>query len=164
MFGILCFITSSNNAIEMQKKMCAVYGECTVTDQTWQKWFAKFHAGDFSLDGAPQLGRPVEVDSDQIETLTENNQCYTMQETADILKTAKSIKLLVKMKGVSFILWKKLNGLFGQPKCTLMTNVMIASTGIHLAFVHNTHCFITCATFIIYCTLLNFSCVHTTRF
>ena len=32
------------------------------------------------------LGRPVEVDSDQIETLTENNQHYTMWEIADILK------------------------------------------------------------------------------
>ena len=35
----------------------------------------KFHAGDFSLDNAPWPDRSVEVDSDQIETLTENNQC-----------------------------------------------------------------------------------------
>ena len=32
------------------------------------KWFAKFHVGDFSLDDAPQAGRPDEVDSDQIKT------------------------------------------------------------------------------------------------
>ena len=44
-----------------------------------QKWFAKFHSGDLSLYNAPQSGRPVEVNSDQIERLTENNQCYTMQ-------------------------------------------------------------------------------------
>ena len=43
-----------------------MYGEGTVTDQTCQKWFAKFHAGDISLDDAPQSGRPVEVDSDQM--------------------------------------------------------------------------------------------------
>ena len=67
------------------------------------------------LDDAPQTARPVEVDSDQIETLIENNQCYTTGETEDILKMSKSIKLLVKMKNVSFILQKKLNGLFGQP-------------------------------------------------
>ena len=30
----------------------------------------KFCAGDFLLDDAPQSGRPVEVDSNQIETLT----------------------------------------------------------------------------------------------
>ena len=43
------------------------------------------------LDDAPQLARPIEVDSDQIETLIENSQCYTMQEIADILKISKSI-------------------------------------------------------------------------
>ena len=50
-------------------------GKCAVTDQMCQKWFAKFHTGDFSLENAPWSSRPVEVDSDQIETLIENNQC-----------------------------------------------------------------------------------------
>ena len=40
----------------------------------------KFRAGDFSLDDAPQLGRPVEVDSNQTERVIEN-----------ILKISKSI-------------------------------------------------------------------------
>ena len=74
----------------MQKKICAVYGEGAVTDRMGQKWFVKFHDGDFSLDDAPRSGRPVEVDSDQIKTLTENNQCYTLRDTADILKISKS--------------------------------------------------------------------------
>ena len=69
-----------------------------------QKWFEKFRAGDFLLDDAPHLGRPVEVGSDQIETLIENNQHYTMQEIVEILKISKSRKLLVKMKNVSLIL------------------------------------------------------------
>ena len=59
-------------------------------------------------------GRTVEIDKYQIKTLIEKNQCYTMQEIADILKISKSIKLLVKIKNVSFILWKKPYGLFGQ--------------------------------------------------
>ena len=42
------------------------------------KWFVNFRAGDFSPDDALPSGRPVEVDSDQIETLTENNQHYIM--------------------------------------------------------------------------------------
>ena len=67
-----------------------MYGEGAVTDKTCQKWFAKFCARDFSLDDAPQLGRPLEVDSDQIETSVENNQCYTTWEIADILKISKS--------------------------------------------------------------------------
>ena len=79
-----------------------------------QKWFVPFHAGDLSLDDAPQSGRPDEASSDQIETLIENNERYAMQKIADILKVFKSIKLLVNMKNVTFILWKKSRGHFGQ--------------------------------------------------
>ena len=100
--------------------ICAVYGEGAVTNGTCQKWSAKFHAGDFLLDNAPWSGRPVEVDSNQIKTLIENNQCYTTWEIANILKIFKSVQLL-KMKNVSFILQKNLNGLFDQPNISAMT-------------------------------------------
>ena len=50
----------------------------------------KFHVGDFSQDDAPRFGRPVEVDSDQVKTLIENSQHYSMQEIDDILKIPKS--------------------------------------------------------------------------
>ena len=50
-----------------KKIICAVCGECAVTDQMCQKWFVKFRA-DFSLDDAPWLSRPVEVDRDLIES------------------------------------------------------------------------------------------------
>ena len=90
-----------------------------MTDQTCQKWFVKFRAGDFSLDDVLGSGRPADVDTYQIETLSENNQRYTTRERADILKISKSIKLLVKMKNVPLGLQKKLNGLFGQPSSFL---------------------------------------------
>ena len=61
----------------MQKKICAVYGEGAVTYQACHEWFAKFYAGDFSLDNAPLSTRPVKVDSNQIRILTEKNQHYT---------------------------------------------------------------------------------------
>ena len=67
-------------------KICAVHGEGAVTDRTCRNWFAKFHAGDFSLDDAPWSGRPVEVDSNPIETLIENNRLYSRWDTADILR------------------------------------------------------------------------------
>ena len=67
-----------------------MYGEGAVMDRTCQKWFAKFHAGDFSLDHAPWSGRPAEVDSDKMETLIENNQRYTTPEIANILKISKA--------------------------------------------------------------------------
>ena len=67
-----------------------------MTDPMCQKWFLNFHAADFSMDDAPQSGRPVKVDSDQIKTLTGNSRHYTMQKIAVILKISKLIMLLVK--------------------------------------------------------------------
>ena len=87
---MLYYFKKGKNTTEMLKKICAAYEEGAMTDQTCQKWFAKFRAGDFSLDDAPRSGRPVEVDSDQIETLIENNQHYTTREIADILRISKS--------------------------------------------------------------------------
>ena len=86
---MLYYFKKGKNASEVQKKICAVYGEGAVTDQMCQKWFVKFHAGDFSQDNVPLSGRPVEVDSDQIKISIENN-CYTMWEIANILKISKS--------------------------------------------------------------------------
>ena len=60
---MLYYFKKSKNAIKMQNKICVVYGEGAVTD--CQKWLAKFHAGDFLIDDAPQLGRPVEIDSNR---------------------------------------------------------------------------------------------------
>ena len=63
------YFKKGKNSTEMHRKICAVYGEGAVTDWTCWKWFAKLHTGDFSLYGPPPSGRPVDVDSDQIETL-----------------------------------------------------------------------------------------------
>ena len=92
------YFKKDKNTTERQKQNCTVFGEGTVTDQMCQKQFEKFRARDFPLDHVPRLGKPFEVDSNQIETLIENNQYYTTWEIANILKIFKSIKLLVKMK------------------------------------------------------------------
>ena len=75
---VLYYFKKGKNATKTQKKICTMYGEGAMTERMCQKWFVKFRAGDFLLDDAPQLGWPVKVDSDQIETLIEKNQCYTI--------------------------------------------------------------------------------------
>ena len=69
---MLYYFKKGKNTTEIKKKrfkkICGVYGEGAVTDQMCQKWFGNFHAGNFSLDNAPWLGRPVEVGINQIET------------------------------------------------------------------------------------------------
>ena len=66
---LLYYFKKGKTATETQKRISAVCGEGAVTDQMCQKWFVKFRAGDFSLDDAPRLGKPVEADSGQIKTL-----------------------------------------------------------------------------------------------
>ena len=99
---MLYYFKEGKNTTAMQKKICAVYGNGAVTDQMCQKWFAKFCAGDVSLDDTSQSGRPAEVDRDQIKIIIEKNEHYITWEIADIFKISKLIKLLVKMKNVSY--------------------------------------------------------------
>jgi len=54
-----------------------------------QTWLEKFRVGDL-LDAAPWSGRSVELNGDQIETLTENKEYYTMLGIANIFKISKS--------------------------------------------------------------------------
>ena len=104
----LLFQKGKNATGTHTEKICAVCGEGPVTDRMCQKWFAKFHAGDFLLDDAPRSGKidQLKLIAINFRTLMENNQCYITWEISDILRISKSIKLLVKMKNVSFILRK----------------------------------------------------------
>ena len=62
----------------MQTKICAVFGEGAVTDWSHvSKVVCEVSRQRYFAINAPQLGRPVEVDSNQIETLIGNNQGYT---------------------------------------------------------------------------------------
>ena len=65
-FSVLCCIISRKVKTQLKHRQgfVQVYGEGAVADRVCPKWFLKYHAGDFSLDIAPQFGRPVEVDSD----------------------------------------------------------------------------------------------------
>ena len=67
------------------------------------------------MDNPPQSGRPVEADSDQIKTLIETSQQYTMWEITNILKISKSVKLLVKKKCVFY--FRNKNIWTFQPTC-----------------------------------------------
>ena len=131
---ILYYFKKGKNATETHKKIYAVYGEGAVTDRMCQKWFVKFHAGDFLLDTAPRSGRTAEVDRDRVETLIETNQCSTTQEVADILKISTSIKLLVTMKNLPFNLQKTAHGLFGQPSNRSILPPRFCGVGCNFSF------------------------------
>ena len=94
---MLYYFKKDKNTTEMQKKTCVPYGEGAVTDE-WVK------SGLWSLMSGiscwTMLHGQVEVDSNQMETSIEKNQCYAMGDITDIIKISKSRKFLVKMKNV----------------------------------------------------------------
>ena len=67
------------------------------------------------MDGAPHLGRPVEVDSDQIDTLIENNQHYAMWEIAETLKIHKTIVIGDNEKCVFYFMEKNHTDFLADP-------------------------------------------------
>ena len=88
---MLYYFKKGKNATEAHtKNICAVYEEVVVTEWIRQKRVVKFHARTFSLHPFIWLDRSVEVNSDEIKTLTENNQSCTMWRIAKILKISKS--------------------------------------------------------------------------
>ena len=83
---MLYYFKKGENTTEEQKMICAVYGESAVTDRNVSKVVCEVSCQRFSPDDAPWSCRPIEVDSNQIETLSENNEHYTVWEIVDILK------------------------------------------------------------------------------
>ena len=69
-----------------------------------------------------QSGRPFAVDSDQIETLIENNQHSTTRERADILKTSNSMKLFSENEKCVFYFMEKTKQTFWPAPCIVTSS------------------------------------------
>lgn len=87
---MLFYFKKGKNAAQTSKKIYAIYGEDAVKERVYQKWFARFRCGDFSVKDKPRLGRQNEIDNDKLKALIDTNPHYTMREIADVLQISKS--------------------------------------------------------------------------
>ena len=88
---MLYYFKKGKNTTEIHtKKICVVYARRCCDWSKGSKVLCEVCAGNFSLDDALSSSRPAEADSNQIKTLMEKNQCYTMPEIPDRLKISKS--------------------------------------------------------------------------
>ena len=123
---MLYYFKKGKNATEMQKKICAVYGESAVAD--WMRmekvlWLTEcVKSGSLSFVLEISRWTMLHAPVDQLKLTAINwdieNQHYTTWEIANILKMSKSIKLSVKMKNVSFIWQKKTTWTFWPTQYT----------------------------------------------
>ena len=68
----------SFTAAQAAKKLRDVYREEALKDRQCRNWFDKFRSGDFSLKDEQHLGRPNEVDDDQIKAIIESDRHVTV--------------------------------------------------------------------------------------
>ena len=87
---LLFYFRKGKNAAQASKKLRDVYGGEALKDIQCRHWFDKFHSGDFSLKDEQRLGRPNELDDDQIKVIIELDCHGTVQEIDEMLKISKS--------------------------------------------------------------------------
>ena len=75
---MLYHFKKSKSTVEMQKQICAVYGENAVNWSNMSKVIGEVFVDNFALDNTPWSTRTVEVDSNQIKTLIVKTQSYTI--------------------------------------------------------------------------------------
>ena len=110
---MLYYFKKGKNATET-KKICAAYGEGSMTDWMCQKWFVKFSAGDFFLDDVPRSCRPVEVET-LFETLIENNQLLYHTRDSWHTQNIQINKVIDENKKCIFYFMEKTKWTFEQP-------------------------------------------------
>lgn len=78
------------NAAETARDINDAFGTETTNERTAQWWFKKFRGGDESLEDEERIGRPSDVDNDQLRALVEANPRTTVRELAEELGVSKT--------------------------------------------------------------------------
>lgn len=67
----------TKNPVKKSEKLCDVYSDGAIAENTCRKWFARFGSGNIELHDREHFIRPVAVDDDQIESLIHKNPVHT---------------------------------------------------------------------------------------
>ena len=65
------------NASQAAQSICNVYGIGVLTARTVQNWFARFRDGNFTLEDDDRSGRPVELETDELEAFQRLTTCMS---------------------------------------------------------------------------------------
>ncbi|EFN85671.1 hypothetical protein EAI_07018, partial [Harpegnathos saltator] len=65
-FILQYYYDKGKNAAQACEKMCAVYGEGTLSKCAARKWFAHFRSGNFDVKDESRSGHPITEKADEI--------------------------------------------------------------------------------------------------
>ena len=88
-FGLLYDCKSGLSTAESSRRLCAAFGQGTVSERTTREWFARFRLGDESLEDQPRSGRPTAVDDDRMLQLLQDDPRLTAPNIAEQLGVCK---------------------------------------------------------------------------
>jgi len=80
------------NAAQACEKICAIYGEDTLSKSAARKWFTHFRAGNFDVKDEPRSGRSITEKSDEIMVKVERDKHVSTVEIARELGLQNSFK------------------------------------------------------------------------
>lgn len=93
------------NASESARKICEAYGDKTIGESTAREWFAKFRAGEESIEDKPRSGHPQEVDRQAVLEAIEETPSLTTRMLAEDFDCDQ--KTIVNMLHELGKIWKK---------------------------------------------------------
>ena len=67
------------NVAQICEKICAIYGEDTLSKSAARKWFARFRAGNCDVKDEPRSGRPITEKSDEIMKIERDKHVSTVE-------------------------------------------------------------------------------------
>ena len=73
------------NGTKATEVICSVNSVDALNVRICQKWFAKFHSGDFNLEEKERSGWPQELETDNLEELFEEDPRQSTREIAEQL-------------------------------------------------------------------------------
>jgi hypothetical protein len=74
-----------HKATQATNSICSTIGKDVLTIRTTQHWFNRFQNGNFELNDLPRSGRPLEVDTDLLKQLIEEEPRLTTRSLAEQL-------------------------------------------------------------------------------
>lgn len=80
---LLFLFRKGQKAADAHREICAVYGATAVSNNTCDRWFARFRSGDFDLNDSARSGRPTSADDDQILAAVRSDRHLTTREIAE---------------------------------------------------------------------------------
>lgn len=80
--SLITFFHLKKNAAESYRLLVEAYGEHAPSQDTCERWFARFRSGDFDVKDKERPGQPKKFKDEELQALLDENSCLTQKELA----------------------------------------------------------------------------------